>query len=205
MGFYYDENIIKTVLKNKESHKPIYTFPGQFELMAMHVPKGKGVANEKHDLSTQTLSVVAGNGDVVLNKGTKNEAVVELKPNSFVVIEPGTFHEIRNPNADLKILTMYNPPVHAPATGWQGAIAIWSELEVYELSKAPIEHNGKTGRYFLMPTANNATTLYIHDNKHGAAACRAHTFSGAGDYSRCAARRAGKGTHVCPKCAGQRE
>jgi len=82
------------------------------QVTLMSIPPGGEVGNEVHNDVDQILIFVAGTGKAMVNK---EESPIEV--GSLYAIPIGTEHNFVNTGAeDLKIISVYAPPEHAPGT-----------------------------------------------------------------------------------------
>jgi len=78
------------------------------QIVAMSLPPGEDIGEERHAHVEQLLGVVAGRGRAAVNgKGSR------LVAGDLLVVRPGQRHNILNAGLDpLKLLTIYAPPNH---------------------------------------------------------------------------------------------
>lgn len=82
------------------------------QLVIMTIPPGGEIGAEVHDGIDQTLVVVEGDGESVVD-GVKGA----LAAGYAVVVPEGAEHNIRNTgDAPLRLVTVYGPPDHRPGT-----------------------------------------------------------------------------------------
>jgi mannose-6-phosphate isomerase-like protein (cupin superfamily) len=107
MNGYY-ENLGGLILENTDFRHVLYTAK-QMQLVAMDIKPNETIEREKHEETDQFIYVVHGFGLAIING--KEHA---LESGDCLIIPQKTFHEIINVsnNLDLKIFTIYGPPVH---------------------------------------------------------------------------------------------
>lgn len=195
LSHFYSESTEKLVLENKNLHKSLAYIPNSMEVMAMHVPKGRGVEREKHQKSSQMICCISGEGEIIVETQKKHTDL--LIPGACVIIPPDTFHTIVNKKGDLKLLTIYAPPLSSSGTTL--VVFLENECAIKE-SVAFINHKGESERFCLVPVATGSK-LYIHDIKKGEPSCREHFFKDVKDYEVAVLKKdTSKNGHVCPKC-----
>lgn len=102
----YISNIEKETIENENFRKVLYTAKNS-QLVLMTVKPGEELGEEVHDLD-QFIRVEKGKGRAILD-GVEHA----LEDGSAVVIPAGTRHNIiNNPDAELKLYTIYSPPEH---------------------------------------------------------------------------------------------
>jgi mannose-6-phosphate isomerase-like protein (cupin superfamily) len=80
------------------------------QLVAMTIPTGTSIGEEKHDKVEQTFLFFTGRGEMVV-EGQR----IAVNPGQLVVVPPGTRHDVRaTGRAPLKLATIYAPPNHLP-------------------------------------------------------------------------------------------
>ena len=103
----YVTNIIQTARDNGDFRHVLST--GQkSQLVAMSIPPGGEIGEETHAHVEQTLFILSGTGEGMLNGET-----FAIGAGDAVVVTPGTRHNFWNTGKDdLKIYTVYTPPNH---------------------------------------------------------------------------------------------
>jgi mannose-6-phosphate isomerase-like protein (cupin superfamily) len=82
------------------------------QIVVMSIPPGGEIGMETHDDTDQVFFVVDGDGRAILNG--EEQAIEE---DDALLVRRGTLHNVVNTgNGDLKVITMYSPPHHAPGT-----------------------------------------------------------------------------------------
>jgi mannose-6-phosphate isomerase-like protein (cupin superfamily) len=101
-----DRELTLQTVRNKNFRQVIYTFPECFQIVVMNVTTS--LPRETHNDTTQVFLIKAGNGLSVV--GNREEHVGE---GSFWIVPPGTEH-VLFVDDEIKLLTVYFPPHHAP-------------------------------------------------------------------------------------------
>lgn len=100
-------NIQSFVMRNDNFREVLFTGE-KSQLVVMSIPVGGEVGEEIHEHVEQTLYIVAGICNVMLD----DEAHL-LSGGDVVVVTPGTKHNFINAGEDIvKIITTYSPPNH---------------------------------------------------------------------------------------------
>lgn len=82
------------------------------QLVVMTLPPGVEIGEEVHETIDQTLVVVDGEADAVLDGVS-----TAIGPGDLVFVPAGTRHNVINRGAgDLRLYTVYAPPAHAQGT-----------------------------------------------------------------------------------------
>lgn len=102
-------NIEKATKKNKQYRKIINTVPNLFQLVLMSLKPGEDIPLESHDDGVQFIRVESGKGIAIVGKTR-----YKLSDGSIIIIKPGQKHYVKNTSKteDLKLYTIYTPPVH---------------------------------------------------------------------------------------------
>ena len=80
--------------------------------------KDAGIKREVHPTSSQFISIVSGKGTIILNDVTR----IPLHTGVTVLVPPNTPHEVIRAggqgtgSSDLKLFTIYVPPLHRPTS-----------------------------------------------------------------------------------------
>jgi mannose-6-phosphate isomerase-like protein (cupin superfamily) len=78
------------------------------QLVVMNIPLGGEIGEETHDHVEQTLFILSGEGETLLDG-----VVTPVGAGDAIVVTPGTRHNIRNTGTTpLQIVTVYAPPNH---------------------------------------------------------------------------------------------
>jgi mannose-6-phosphate isomerase-like protein (cupin superfamily) len=101
-----DREMTLRTLQNRNFREVIYTLPECFQIVVMNVTTS--LPRETHDNTTQVFLIKHGNGLSIV--GDREEHVGE---GSFWVVPPGTEHALFAQD-EIKLLTVYFPPHHAP-------------------------------------------------------------------------------------------
>ena len=100
-------NIEQLVMRNDNFREVLFTGK-KSQLVIMSIPVDGEVGEEVHPNVEQTLYIVSGICDVVLN-----EEHTKVSGGDVVVVTPGTRHNFINVgNEVVKIITTYSPPNH---------------------------------------------------------------------------------------------
>ena len=104
-------NIEKLTLKNTYYRKVINTTENS-QLVLMCIQPGDEIGREKHDNTTQFIRIESGKGVAYIKNKRYN-----LKDGDAIVIPNNTYHNIINTGKkELKLYSIYSPPVHSPKT-----------------------------------------------------------------------------------------
>lgn len=108
----FSGDIEKLTLKNNYYRKVIHT-TNQQQLVLMSIDPGGYIHQEVHPKTTQFIRIEEGNGVASIDGKRKL-----LKPNTAIVIPPGSIHKILNTSMKepMKLYTIYSPPEHEPNT-----------------------------------------------------------------------------------------
>ncbi len=106
----YEEDIVALAMANREFRREVVT--GEHaQVVLMSIPPGGEIGEEVHDVD-QILAFIAGEGEALV--GSMRRPVA---PNALVFVPAGARHNFVNTGtADLKLVTVYAPPEHAPGT-----------------------------------------------------------------------------------------
>lgn len=100
-------NIQALVMRNDNFREVIFT-GAKSQLVVMSIPQGGEVGEEIHEHVEQTLYIVSGVCNVILN-----DVVHMVSGGDVVVVTPGTKHNFINEGEEVvKIITTYSPPNH---------------------------------------------------------------------------------------------
>jgi mannose-6-phosphate isomerase-like protein (cupin superfamily) len=103
----YTENVFRLTETNTNYRKVLFT-GARSQLVAMSLPPGESIGRERHDRVEQTLVILSGSGEAVLDG--KRTGVGR---GDVIVVTPGTEHDLVNTgSAPLKLFTTYTPPNH---------------------------------------------------------------------------------------------
>ncbi len=104
----FAEDFKRLALLNNNFRKVLYA--GQYsQIVAMSIPSGGEIGEEVHPATDQQFFILRGGGEAVV--GGEHHVFTE---NGFIFVPAGTKHNILcTSNEDLKLLTVYAPPVHA--------------------------------------------------------------------------------------------
>jgi mannose-6-phosphate isomerase-like protein (cupin superfamily) len=104
-------NIEKLTLRNIYYRKVINTTENS-QLVLMSIQPGDEIGREKHHNTTQFIRIEKGKGVVYIKNKRYN-----IKDGDAIVIPPNTYHNIINSGKkELKLYSIYSPPVHDPNT-----------------------------------------------------------------------------------------
>ena len=114
-------NIEEKAKNNTNFREVLYTGKCT-QLVVMSIAPGTDVGEEVHARVDQTLYIVSGVCEVVLDKKTSKVSAGEI-----IIVSPGTLHNFINKGKDdVKIITTYSPPNHLPDrihTTYEDAVA----------------------------------------------------------------------------------
>lgn len=100
-------NIQQLVMRNDNFREVIFT-GDKSQLVVMSIPAGKEVGEEIHTGVEQTLYIVSGICDVILN-----DEKTQVSGGDVVVVTSNTKHNFINTGSEVvKIITTYSPPNH---------------------------------------------------------------------------------------------
>jgi mannose-6-phosphate isomerase-like protein (cupin superfamily) len=100
-------NIEKMTLDNNKYRKFIYT-DKNIQMVLMNIPPGAEIGREKHSHNTQFFRVEAGQGKVQFDDKYRL-----VKDGDYIIVPANTYHNVINTgDNDLKLYTIYSPPVH---------------------------------------------------------------------------------------------
>lgn len=100
-------NIEQLVMRNDNFREVIFTGE-KSQLVVMSIPAGSEIGEETHAHVEQTLYVVSGICDVMLD-----HKMTRVSGGDVVVVTPGTLHNFINSGTEVvKIITTYSPPNH---------------------------------------------------------------------------------------------
>lgn len=103
----YHVNIEKETTSNTDYRRVLYTTSDN-QLVLMSLKPGEEIGAEVHEKTAQFLRFESGNGKCVV--GGKEYAV---KNGDSVIIPEGVKHNVINTGSEeLKLYTLYSPPVH---------------------------------------------------------------------------------------------
>lgn len=127
----FKSNIEQDTLENINFRKVLYTGK-HLQLVLMNLKAGEDIGEETHQHVDQFFRFESGSGKCIID-GTE----YPVKNGDAIVIPAGAKHNIMNtdPEAELKIYTIYGPPNHQQDT-------VRSTKE--EAEKYPEEFDGKT-------------------------------------------------------------
>ena len=99
--------INKQAISNEYYRHVLATGP-KSQVVIMSIPAGGEVGAETHPDNDQVLFLVEGSGKAILNGAEESFA-----PGDAVLVPAGTRHNfVADPDAPLKIITVYAPPHH---------------------------------------------------------------------------------------------
>ena len=104
---------IETLTLSNNYYRKVIDTTKTLQLVLMSLRPGEEIGEEVHKNITQFFRIENGHGLAVVG-GCK----YRLKDGDFVVVPPGTKHNIVNTShtEDLKLYTIYSPPHHPPDT-----------------------------------------------------------------------------------------
>ncbi len=102
---------IETLAEQNQDFRHVLYTGTHSQLVAMAIPVGEDIGEERH-LVDQLFVVVEGLAEVELDG-----KLYELEDDGLVVVPAGMLHNIVNiGDEELRLLTLYSPPQHAPGT-----------------------------------------------------------------------------------------
>jgi mannose-6-phosphate isomerase-like protein (cupin superfamily) len=112
-GIGLNGNLDQIVLENTKYRHILYTTEHQ-QLVAMSIKPDAEIPWEKHERATQFIYVVKGDGTIEMSANGRPNYKTLMNENEFSVVYPGTKHRVSNRSAteDLKLVTLYSPPIH---------------------------------------------------------------------------------------------
>jgi len=106
---------IKNILQKAEDNgyfRQVLATGEKVQIVIMSIPPGGEIGSETHPDNDQTLLLVSGAGQVVLNGQT-----ADYEAGDIVLVPAGTEHNfITKGDAPMKIVTTYSPPHHPDGT-----------------------------------------------------------------------------------------
>lgn len=107
----FHDDIIKLTKENNYFRQVLETGKNS-QVVVMSIPPGGEIGEETHGDVDQILIFVEGEGNAILNGEIK-----PVVPNHLVFVPMGTKHNFTNTGSvDLKLISVYAPPEHAPGT-----------------------------------------------------------------------------------------
>lgn len=97
--------------KTNEYFRHVLATGKQVQVVIMSIPAGGEIGSETHEDNDQTLLLVEGSGQVVLDGESKDYNVGDL-----VLVPAGTEHNFIAGSEPMKIITTYSPPHHPDGT-----------------------------------------------------------------------------------------
>ena len=105
------KNIIENAKEN-DYFRQVLATGEKVQIVIMSIPPGGEIGSETHPDNDQTLLLVSGAGQVVLNGQT-----ADYEAGDIVLVPAGTEHNfITKGDAPMKIITTYSPPHHPDGT-----------------------------------------------------------------------------------------
>ena len=104
-------NIKKITKENTNFRTVLYT--GVYcQIVAMSIPMGEEIGEEVHSHTDQTIVIVDGEGEAILNNEVRS-----IDEHDVVFVPAGVMHNIKNTGDEaLKLFTIYAPPEHPDKT-----------------------------------------------------------------------------------------
>ena len=103
----YKANIADLARENTAYRRVLFT-GARSQIVAMSIPPGQDIGEEKHLRVEQIIVIVSGTG-----RSTLDGVESPMGPGDVIVITPGTEHDVVNTgSAPLKLYTIYTPPNH---------------------------------------------------------------------------------------------
>jgi mannose-6-phosphate isomerase-like protein (cupin superfamily) len=102
---------IEQITSENTAYRRVLSTTDQQQLVLMSILPSENIPLETHSNTTQFIRVESGNA--IVTHGNKK---VNMFPNSFILINPNTPHQVNViGNQPLKLYTIYSPPEH-PST-----------------------------------------------------------------------------------------
>jgi mannose-6-phosphate isomerase-like protein (cupin superfamily) len=103
---------IRLACLDNENFRQVLETGAASQLVVMRLRLGEEIGEEVHDDADQTLVVIDGDAEVVLD-GTSHI----LGPDGLAFVHAGTRHNVINLTpGDLRLYSLYAPPEHPPGT-----------------------------------------------------------------------------------------
>jgi len=106
---------IKNILekaKSNEYFRQVLATGGKVQIVIMSIPVGTEIGSETHPDNDQTLMLISGTGQVVLDGKAD-----DFETGDIVLVPAGTEHNfITKGDTPMKIVTTYSPPHHPDGT-----------------------------------------------------------------------------------------
>lgn len=103
---------IKQTTKENTNFRTVLHTGLHSQLVVMHIPIGEDIGEEVHDHTDQTLFIVEGEGQAIINGETRS-----IEEHDVVFVPAGAVHNFKNTGDEaLKLFTMYAPAQHAEGT-----------------------------------------------------------------------------------------
>jgi mannose-6-phosphate isomerase-like protein (cupin superfamily) len=101
-------NLAALTLRNKAYRKVIFTNTKQ-QIVLMNLQPRQEIGMEVHPHTSQFIRIEGGSGHAVVDGKRYN-----LKHDSFVIVSPGSKHNVVAGRSGLQLYTIYSPPEHPP-------------------------------------------------------------------------------------------
>jgi mannose-6-phosphate isomerase-like protein (cupin superfamily) len=103
----YREDLFRLTEANTDYRRVLFT-GARSQLVVMSIPPGNSIGEERHAHVEQTIVIVSGSGQTVLDGKRAN-----VGGGDVIVITPGTRHDLVNTGTTpLQLFTTYVPPNH---------------------------------------------------------------------------------------------
>ena len=101
-------NIRKLAIENLAFRKVIQTGKSS-QLVLMSIPRDESIGEEIHPQTDQLFFIVEGKGEAII----ENKPTI-LEEGQVLFVPAGVRHDIKNAlkGRDLKLFTLYTPPIH---------------------------------------------------------------------------------------------
>ncbi len=107
---FFNENTAELARQNTNYRKVLFT-DDKSQLVIMSIPAGTEIPSEIHK-ADQIITIVEGTGQALLDGRTTS-----FSHGHTLIVPMGTTHTLMNTgNSDLKLISVYTPPQHAPGT-----------------------------------------------------------------------------------------
>jgi mannose-6-phosphate isomerase-like protein (cupin superfamily) len=100
------------IVHGSEDFRRVVATGPRHQVVAMTLQPGEEIGEETHEHGDQSLLVIEGEGDAVLEGRTE-----PIRAGDLVVVPEGVLHNVRNTGLQaLRLVTIYAPPEHAHGT-----------------------------------------------------------------------------------------
>lgn len=101
---------IENITKNNLAYRQGVYYDLNVQIVLMSLNIGEEIGAEIHENSTQIIRIESGSAKVIIN----DQSYI-VGQGQLIVIHPGALHNVINiSETDLKLYTIYSPPIHEP-------------------------------------------------------------------------------------------